>query len=191
MKLTVESLAKKIDKDNEMFNKATKAQKRVIIAQDCLDRIKLEQIIPFSGRFCDVKPNFEYSDKNIKNELNSYKGVICSACAKGSLFMSYVGRTNKYNFNNIEGDNDRNNKDHSKLLQIFTLRQLALIEYVFEGTQHIHYDKKGERITFYYYYDVLEFRNKVFNLKGDGDKDTKLMIAICNNIIENKGTFKL
>lgn len=39
------------------FDKLTSVKKRIAVAQDVLDRIKLEQFIPFSGVFCNLKNN--------------------------------------------------------------------------------------------------------------------------------------
>lgn len=187
-KLTVKSLAKRIEENNQIFENSTRTQKRVIIAQDCLDRIKLGQIEPSGGAFCNLSSDLEYSDESVKNLLNSSKRFICFACAKGSLFMSYIGRVNKTNFNQIESDNSINDRDHSKLLEIFSLRQLALIEYVFEGWQPILYDKQGNLIDF----DeskVADFRFRVLRKKRNSQE--ALIKAICENIIQNKGTFKI
>lgn len=101
--------------------------------------------------------------------------------------MSYVGRVNKINYEDMSFPVHQNNitsSEHSKLLKIFSLRQLALIELVFEGRQFIDTDIKGGYLNF--------DREKVRNFrKPYHEDDNELLIAICNNIIKNKGTFKL
>lgn len=192
-KLTVRSLAKKIEEDNQMFENATKAEKRVIIAQDCLDRIKLGQIEPAFSTMCKIYNDLETSQHSIKDYINTKKELICSACAKGSLFMSYIGRTNKLTFNEVESDNHIDGTEHSKLLKIFSAKQLSLIEFVFEGRQHLNFDKKGKRINLDKYYSKMrDFRFDNGTKKDYFGFDSNLLIvAICKNIIKNKGTFKL
>lgn len=204
---TVESLAKKIEADNAKFDKATDAEKRVIIAEDCLIRIELGQIRPETGNFCSMPPNQEV---NIKQILDVETQRVCSACAKGSLFMAYLGRVNNFTKHNLINGNEEDGKPHLKLLEIFDLSQLALIEFAFEGKLYINKESDLEDL---YFDSVCNFRDKVIK---DNNFEVKrieyddychdihfaecstevytqfdyLMIkAICNNIIENKGEF--
>lgn len=208
-KFTVESLAKKIEADNEIFDKATNAEKRVIIAQDCLIRIDLGQIIPETGNFCGLRI---LENDNIKKTLDTVSTRVCSACAKGSLFMAYLGRVNNFTRYQLKDGNSEVGEPHIKLLEVFDLTQLALIEYAFEGKLHIDI---GSNLEDLYFDSVCNFRSKVAN---DNDFEIKredfdyychemrfidnsysnieryedaLLKAICNNIIENNGEFVL
>jgi hypothetical protein len=184
---TIVDLGKKIEAENAEFEKMSKAEKRVVIAKDCLVRIKLEQINPSKGRFCSLIDDYAYSHLNIKTVLNSESTNLCSACAKGSLFLSYVGRVNNITFNQIQGFNGLGDSDHKKLLEIFTARQLSLIEIAFEGHQYISYDTNNHYIDFSegIIYKIEKFREK-HNYNAES-----ILIDICNNIITNKGTFKM
>lgn len=231
-KLTVENLADRITRDNEKFAKARPATKRVIIAKDCLSRIRIGQILPVAGGFCEIEySNFAkkeenvadqeydeedyqaiYSDRSIKDILNTSANnvQICESCAKGSLLMTYLGRVNEFTFEDLEqsSGNRQTDESHQKLLQLFSKEQLTLIETFFEGTQCIFHDvilKKNE---------IHAYRSEVFNrpeyikisrfpkidIEGyvydnsdytDEVEGKILMIEICKNIIQNKGTFVL
>lgn len=187
-----------IEASNEIFDKMSPAEKRVAIAQDCIERIRLGQLEPERGRFISDytlnllkgKHGFDSLQKNnngkvypVKKQLNSLPS--CSACAKGSLFLSYVGRVNSFNSDefSIANDNNMNDNAHAKLLELFSLEQLALIEYAFEGTQYIDADFQGNEFDFDdKYTKIQKFHNHYQN-------ETNRMIGICKNIIKNNGEF--
>lgn len=187
-KFTVSSLAEKIKADNEKFEQATKAEKRVIIAQDCLDRIRMAQIIPKFGSFCSLKvrkPEFT----SLKEVLDTEEQEVCSSCAKGSLFMAYLGRVNQFTINDLEYNSGNSGGDdaHFKLLEIFSKEQLSLIEFFFEGEQYVYKNFKFDR-------NIIEaYRERII---GGYDHRTLeganlILTELCNNIIKNKGKFKL
>jgi len=186
-KFTVDSLANKIKADNEKFEQATKAEKRVMIAQDCLVRINMKQIKPLFGSFCKLKTN-SHSETSIKDVLEKER-LVCTSCAKGSLFIAYLGRVNNFTVEDLHDNNSNSGYDesHLKLLEIFTRKQLALIENFFEGKQFIYYEYNfDDRI-------IEKYREKII---GGYDHRTpegadNLLRELCKNIIKNKGTFKL
>ncbi len=188
-KITLKALAKKIELENAAFEKMTQAEKRVVIAKDCLARIEIKQIVPNFQRFCRINSLYDAENISIKETINTVNKEICTACAKGSLFMSYVGRVNNYQFSEIDGGNGVDDSEHVKLLELFSLEQLALIETVFEGDQYIHKDETHEYIR-------LDFEKiKAFRIEHNNvfeeSKSTQLLIAICENMIANNGTFIL
>ena len=164
-----ESFLKKIEETNELFNKSTKAQKRVMIAQDCIDRINIRLLGARRGSIIRLNDN----DRINKEILNNNH---CEVCAKGGLFVSYVGRVNNLDIFNLVS-NEPDNRVHKKLFEIFSLKQLATIEFAFEGFQYllIKIDKPKELRDFYLLYE----------------NENERLIAICENIIANKGTFKV
>lgn len=200
--MKLQDLREKIEAENDLFNNMTPAEKRVVVAQDCLVRIHMNQISIKSGTFlCGIDGNPFYhtenlSDKSIRDEINSDETFSCRACAKGSLFMSYVGRVNEVIFAEVKDNNSINDDDHKKLLEIFSAEQLALIEMVFEGRQFIHHTKnkrnelgafiKGDEITFSY-----EIKDKIDEIRKNNSTAEQRIEYICNNIIENKGDFIL
>jgi hypothetical protein len=163
---------KRIEKTNELFNSSTPEEKRVMIAQDCIDRIKAKLLEPQRARIIRL-PNWANVNKE---NVNS---ITCEVCAKGGLLASYVGRVNNFDESSYISNND-DNIAHNKLLEIFTLEQLAIIEYAFEGVKYIHsinvsLNLEGALRDFYRSYETDEER----------------LIAICENIIKNNGDFVL
>jgi hypothetical protein len=163
---------KRIEKTNELFNNSTPEQQRVMIAQDCINRIKIQLLKPQVSRIIRLP---DWANVN-KENVNS---ITCEVCAKGGLLASYVGRVNSFNEPSCIPNNE-NNPAHNKLLEIFTLEQLAIIEYAFEGTKYIHSidvpNSLGEKLKEFY----QSYNN-----------DEKRLIAICKNIIKNNGDFVL
>lgn len=184
-----EEFIKNIEAENENFEKATKSEKRVIIAKDCIIRIQSENICAAKSGFLSssTEMNFRKLGGDLKSLINSK--VQCTTCAKGGLFLSYIGRVNNFKVCNIENDNSSDGAEHKKLLEIFNINQLALIEIAFEGVQYLTKYYKGNKII-----DVNISYDLILKAKLFGDKyhddSNKRLIAICKNIIKNKGTFK-
>lgn len=180
MKLT--TLANKIKRENKYFQEATRAEKRVIIAKDCITRIKLEQLIANKGKvfISEILPR----EGNIKNIINESSDFQCNACAKGGLLMSYIGRINNLDFCDISTSDGcskvESRKDLKKLKGIFTELQLDLIEAAFEGDLYNNQESSNKK---------KEENYKAFFRKYTSSSNR--LIAICQNIIDNKGTFKL
>ena len=174
---------------NAEFKKATKAQKRVMIAQDVLAQLKAKRYVAESG--CWVQANYnptvtlaetKYHDS--VQELFAEKTIeSCNVCALGGLFMSCTN----FNNNTLLKDLDDVSEDlgnligeeeklSNKLNSIFTTNQLKLIEAYFEGNDgfFLNYDE-DDRIEAFY--------NK------NASYDKKRLKLIMENIVENKGTF--
>lgn len=211
----LQSLVCQIEKGNEIFKKMTKAEKRVVIAQDCIIRIESKQFKTGKGQLIG---NFEKligeeNNDSLKDLLNTNYNLTCQPCAKGGLFLSMIGRVNKFKISDIESDNERSSAEHKELLKIFTLNQLALIEAAFEGNQYLEFNEKGKFIEFSKiekqgllkfwknnniimrdYIDVnSDFSSFTIDWEfrlGEKYNADKVLINICKNIIENKGTFK-
>lgn len=175
---------KKINKLNAEFKKATKAQKRVMIAKDVLAQIKTKRYVAESG--CWVQTNINAACKeNLKDEdsvqeLFAEKKIeSCNVCALGGLFMSCTNLNNNttvqdlYNeqyLGDFVADDD---KISNGLNRIFTQKQLMLIESYFEGSEGYFRGGNEKTETF------LESYN-----------DNERLEMIMQNIIDNNGTFK-
>lgn len=176
----LQKLNDKIEQENELFKTLSKAQQRVKIAEDCLVRIELEQLKPDTNSFA-AYASHKLAGKSIKETLNTDSNAVCHVCAKGGLFMSYIGRVNNFIFEGGGGfNNNDENSAHKALLEIFSYPQLALIELAFEGTQYMH----SHSILVRNYHRAIKFWKKY-------GTSSKRLEAICQNIIHNKGTFKL
>lgn len=196
---TLKQLAQEIKKDNDAFDNLSKAEKRVAIARDCIERIKLSQFNADTGAIVGgVNLKYYQEACNVKDVLNSDDKFNCRVCAKGGLFMSYLGRVNNFDFTRgIEAcEQDNNTPNMLKLMEIFSDKQLIYIETAFEGYQVI-----GTLKNFDSYslpndkYNKAKAFNETFDMRDEnGDfiyNENAKLIAICENIIKNKGTFKL
>lgn len=163
---------KRIEKTNELFNNSTPEQKRVMIAQDVIDRIKAQLLQPIAHRIIRMP---EYARVN-KENVNT---LTCEVCAKGGLFAAYVGRVNNFDSSTLIINNEHN-EAHEKLLELFTLEQLAIIEFAFEGKQYIY----SVKLSFSLCSALRMFYDNYFTSE-------ERLIAICENIIKNNGDFVL
>jgi hypothetical protein len=173
-----EEFINSIKETNKIFNEASPEQKRVMIAKDVITRIKVDLIYPRRGSLCLTEQPL---NQNVANE------TTCNVCAKGGLLVAFVGRVNNFQglFNSM--GNLTENSAHTKLAELFSYEQLALIEFAFECQQfigrnpitneHILFDDKTKRKVRKFYNNYLTSKTR---LRG-----------ICNNIIKNNGEFVL
>lgn len=177
------------DKDKK-FAELIKAQKRVQLAEDVLDQLRIKRFKAKNGAFVYtkghlvkplVKPDAELQD--ITSKLKK-----CNVCALGGMFIAAIDRFDKLKIRDLEnfsyaseqGDAfDIEASDITKYLKkFFSFDQIRLIELAFEqGTGWFSSDwtAKDESAVF--------FNEYVTN-------PTKRLTLIMENIIENKGTFK-
>lgn len=174
---------KHIEDTNQQFENASPEEKRVIIAQDVIDRLNADLLIANPG---SMMKGVSLMGEEL-NWADSFKTYInrksCKVCAKGALFCSVIGRVNKISIDDAVSATEGNHYDdaaHMKLRELFTLEQLDLIETAFEGTsyigEHTQITSEESEIARTYFYKFIIARER--------------MIAICENIIENKGEFK-
>lgn len=170
-----------ITKWNNTFKAATKAEKRVMIAKDVIAQLKAKKYIANTRSYikytgidysCDVQSNFDKINR-------------CRVCALGGILLSTTKYKNKLKANNV---NYITSTDTSwNLLKgIFDPKQILLIETAFEEN-YIAGSKVG-RNKFFASLTEKE-QNKAIEFAPHLTNEKKL-IAICRNIIENKGTFK-
>jgi hypothetical protein len=175
-----------------MNKKLTKAEMRVAIAKDVIAQIKAKKYNPVQGCWVIWVDGPDYDDWLVDNSANcrvdvqKYTKSIkkCNVCALGSLFVSAV---NKYN--NVYGTymtvstdqvfdtSETNNR--SPLLRYFTINQMRLIEYTFEGGMGA-----------VYFDDLKQMKGKADAFYSQYPDDKDRLLAIMKNIIKNNGTFK-
>jgi hypothetical protein len=182
---TVEKINEALRKSNAAFKKATKAEKRVMIAKDVLAQIKAKRYIPESGTWVD--PNW-----NIRNEIDGTESVqklfadrtieTCNVCALGSLFMSCTNLNNNTCVSDINyggegteiGERIQDGDTLSNgLNKIFSKKQLQLIEVYFE-TGDGWFGEDSRHVAY-------------FNDAYPDDEDR--LVEIMKNIVANDGTF--
>ena len=172
---------------NAEFKKATKAQKRVMIAKDVLAQLKTKRYVAESG--CWVKPNIHSAWEKKLSHHDSVQELFieqkiesCNVCALGGLFMSCTNFNNNTLLEDLDDASeelgnliDEEEKLSNKLNKIFSTNQLKLIESYFEANSGFFRD-----------YDEDD-RIEVFYNKYPSDK--KRLQLIMENIVENEGTF--
>lgn len=173
-----------IKNSNKAFRAAKKAQKRVMIAEDVILRIKNKNINPIVGQILifNDKDLDTYSNASFKNTLNNNNLTSCKVCAKGALFCSIIGRTNKITINeadDYESTYSLSGKKGETLKKYFSEDQIDMIETAYEGVSYMDIVKDKEVIN----------KCQAF-YKLNKSNHTTRMIAICENIIQNQGTFK-
>ena len=216
--LTPQQVSKEIKRRNSLFKNATKAERRVMIAEDVIQQIKAKKFIPTSGVFAtsDVISSLEGGsddDRSIREILLS-TNATCDCCALGGMMLSCTLFNNKENvsdwtdhFENLGvsvEESDSRIKNGFK--QIFSKSQLELIEIAFETGDgyncfdHEYVKKHTDgRLYLDYYDDGFNEDNvlskpeiKKYYAVQFGKKyesDDDRMIAIMKNIIKNKGEF--
>jgi hypothetical protein len=175
----------------QVFDKMTPEKQRMYIAQDVIDRIKFKQIKAYTNKFVRFYDSEIVCSTSLKDELKK-DAYLCEVCAKGGLFMSYVAINNNFNVGDLSVKSAHNrdllgvelkSKEMKLLLNIFDKQQLSLIETTFEG----HVYDWNLKLTEEEEEKCFAFRTKAM---GSSYNYEKLLLAICKNIITNKGTFK-
>jgi hypothetical protein len=185
-KLSFKKWLKNVEASNDAFAKMSKSGKRVQIAKDVIARINYKRIVANTGSLIEDDTVLDLKERKgtLKETINSTKE--CQVCVKGGLFISYVGRANEFDKallddNEINvGSHDHESNEMVKLQEIFSSLQLAKIEAAFEGRVIV----KGNTVSDSDQNKLRGFANAYYD-------DNERMIAICENIISNKGKFKI
>jgi hypothetical protein len=192
------------DLTKEQFNALPQNEKAVLVAKDALEQLNAKVLRVASGNHYvnlvhELMTN-EHSDfKTCDAREEILKGkVTCDVCARGGLFISTVLFRDEMNLWEADGADFRYTDTTNRVVRldgtgymedIFSKEQQALIESAFEGSEYGRAHTTPEKIN-----DAWEFRRTVRNayMKTNfaESSDTFMFKAICNNIIENNGTFK-
>jgi hypothetical protein len=164
------------------FEDLSPAEKRVVIAQDVIKQIRLKNITPVRGlTLAYIEGN--YSDYN-------YNKNGCRACAVGSLFVAQMLKEQHDNVNDVLSEYSRNENITAVTIRSQIIRkyfssiQERLIESAFEVHSYLREGQDGynEPVSHNLMDAAVEF--------GEQYEDaTDRLVAIMENIIENKGCF--
>jgi len=118
-------------------------------------------------------------------------GETCTVCALGGILTSCIAIKNQLTVGEMDDKDILNGNrlfdkpDHLGIRKLFGIRQLALIEYTFEGGEgRINLSDVG------FYFDI-ELAQRALDFHNRYCEDTQnLQIKIMENLIENNGTFK-
>lgn len=186
-KLTIKEYNAQIEKDAKKFAKLDKAGKRVMIAKDILLQLDSKKLIANAGKYIQRDSlNLKY-DEDIK--ANYHKIKECKVCALGACLMATTKFNNKLKFDDIGDSFGELNltKTSSLLLDLFSKKQLLLIECAFEGNQD--YGDRFSKNAFGIELSPME-NQKADNFQSNYEGDDERLRTIMENIITNKGTFK-
>lgn len=191
--MTPAQIEREIKRRNKLFEKATPAQKRVLIAKDVLDQIKAQRVQPKQSYFVRIPEVADHTHgKDFRNAFLGKALPYCETCAVGGLMLSCT----LFNDQHTVGDdalghelgyyirNGESSALKNGFLEIFDQRQLCLIEQAFE----MGHGEIASPFT-----DPLDWRHpsEAAIAFGKKYKTTKgRLIGIMKNIIDNKGTFK-
>lgn len=154
----------------------TLAGKRVRIAADALEQLRLKKLVSTPGTYFDTSPivddedadNFVYDYDSIKKILAD-KNTQCNVCALGSLFCG---------LGSVNGDFRTSSHIQSTLSEYFDYDQMNFIEACYEGTWINGYDCYATEQNSLYKRWTKKYPD-----------DDKRLAAILQNIVKNRGTF--
>jgi hypothetical protein len=174
-----------------MKKKLTKTEMRVAIAKDVIAQIKAKKYNPTQGTWVDDE-NQSYEQwlydnaRDCKVDVRDYTNNIkkCNVCALGSLFVSAVNKYNNvygtyWSLSSGEVFNTNETRNYNPLLRYFTIKQIRLIEYTFEGGMGaVCFDDDHPMV------------NKAYAFYSRYPDSKDRLLAIMKNIVKNNGTFK-
>lgn len=180
------------------FDKLSKAKQRMVVAQDVIDRIELGQISASTGKFCQINTLEKERKMSIKTFFES-PDSHCEACAKGGLFISFIGIVNTFTIDELSKSrcgwnsglligHQMSSNEMEVLSKIFEPKQLAMIETAFEGVSFSHNSSVLSRPhNSSELNKCIDYKNKKCRRLSSNEE---VLIAIMKNIIKNNGTFK-
>jgi hypothetical protein len=169
-------LYKSIEKGNARFNKMTKMQKRVAIAEDVIASVRAFKFRAEPGTYFAMQNNDAITSD--PQAIMQHEETVCNVCAIGAIFASKVKIGNKCTLNIDQKLGDRSIIPNIK--SIFSEKELRIIEAAFER------NAQDSIVP-----DDIEEKARKWHDKNHPMDDDKRLIAIMKNIIKNKGTFVL
>ena len=173
-------LYKSVEKDNAKFNKMSKTQKRITIAEDVIASLKLGKYEATPGNYFGISSDNNEED-TIKDPqaLLIHEGVNCDVCAIGAIFASKVRKGNKCNIDLAYSDNTHDTALIANLKGIFNEEELRIIETAFEGEVQNNCALN----------EIAERKAEAWHNKNHPYDANKRLTAIMKNIIKNNGNF--
>lgn len=173
-----------LEERNAKFAALPRMKKRVEIAKDVLAQLDIKRYNAEAGTYM-AWTNGSYA---VKAETPQAKldmpTVSCSVCAIGAVFCSRVRLGNEID------DVDSHDGDEmiALMADIFSEEELATMETVFEGSTVVAVDLNENR-----WQEAQTFRETVADGMEEWAEgyDEKMLRALMQNIINNKGELKL
>lgn len=178
--LSLSKLNAEIKRRNTRFDRASAAQRRVMVAQDVIDQLKIGRMSACTGTWVDAYDNTVdgTADANLQKAVLGNE-VSCEVCGLGSLMVSLVLFKNKVKTEDAEYLNptsEDSDAPDAGLSAVFSQEQMELIEIAFE---------QGEGA-----YDVETAVHRAAQAFGEQHEDENQRLrAIMTNIVQHKGEF--
>lgn len=175
-----------IKESNKRFDSMTPAERRVAVARDVLKQLNKKKIVASNqGDYVHVNGRVPTSVVDDTNTLVTevFAGTTCKCCARGAMFVSACSLFNAPKLSELRLDEkikDLNGRDlRLQENQLFTRRQIDMIETAFEGWPIYN---SAEKLP-------ADFRNAAEQFYRANPSATKRMRMIMLSIIRNKGEF--
>ncbi len=167
------------------FNRLSAPQKRVAIAKDVIQQIKLEKYQIESGIWAAMAPVDLETCEIDQNMLLQGIPIQCRCCALGAGMLSSMRLANIHSFSE---DADLEADVIPQLGKYFSNKQMAMIEAVFENR---YGDKYGEdHVLREFHSDITDDEYDRLHTFGKRFTDeNNRALAIFTNIVKNKGEF--
>jgi hypothetical protein len=165
-----------IEKTNKTFDAASINKQRMMIINDAIIRIKSKNLKADTGNILDISRVSR--DSSLKDIINTADNG-CRVCAKGALFCSLIGRVNQITIDDFDTKVNPNSIESIEMIELqkyFSLEQIDLIETAFEGCSYLEVIKP------------IEMKKAELFHVTYSDKELR-MLAILDNMVENKGIF--
>jgi hypothetical protein len=190
---------KTIEERNKWFNALPAKEKRIEIAKDLILSIETNLFVTSGGYFSAFHIGRERQGKvvNVQEKIfedpKTHKGAaICSGCAIAGIFYSRIKLGNQVMLpmNCSSGFNATDTVIHSNLKEIISNQQLGLMEAAYEVDKAYGNNWGNTSKNSIAAKEWGEKRWEKYDEDGDTAAD-KVMIDICQNIINNKGRFRV
>lgn len=185
----------KLSERNKRFWAMPKAKQRVAVAVDILKQLECNFYSAESGTYFEFSHLDNIDSDSVPLKLDELlaeakkKKAICNVCQIGAAFTSLVRLGDKAESQYFlgeggvgEGSGIGSIEMRTQLEKVFSSDQICLIECAFESSTSYNRPSEG-------YNAPYEVRKKAADFGGRYLSDKSRMVAICKNIIKNKGTF--
>ncbi len=131
--MTLDQWNKYVEESNEKFLAASRAEKRVMLAEDVLKQLKSERIRPISKYLMLHRDTDVHTDRELRDVLK--EEPKCHVCGIGALFVSAVGRLDKLSTLAFFDAGEPQHAVHNYMgaHDLFDRSELEIIEYFFEN----------------------------------------------------------
>lgn len=188
--MDLKKVQRRIKDRNRRFQKLSPAQKKVQIARDVLKHLDSRKLVARNGTYMrferqddyytDVWIRASFDDAHpVECQIEARTDVRCQVCALGAVFTSTLLRTDGFDGDWIDANNDNNMRGYLK--QYFSIAELWDIETAFENG-----DFNGSRAS-------KEFGEKLDSMVSRWDEEKAAdyrLRRIMWNIIDNGGRFR-